>query len=182
MANLGQTFNAAEIPVSDNYEPLPAGWYSAVIKQSELRDTAAGDGQYIKVRYDIVGPTHEGRVVFGNINIRNKSATAEQIGRQQLGELMRALGIPIVTDSDQLIGGTVLIKLEVRPERADERTGRIYSASNEVKGFRSLSALGAASAPSHTQTSTAAPQAAVAATNGSAARSKANPPWIKRAS
>ena len=63
MANLGQTFNAAEISVSQNYEPLPAGWYTAVIHQAELKETAAGDGQYIKVRYDIVGPTHEGRVV-----------------------------------------------------------------------------------------------------------------------
>ena len=40
MANLGQTFNAAEISVSQNYEPLPAGWYTAVIHQAELKETA----------------------------------------------------------------------------------------------------------------------------------------------
>ena len=93
MAFLGQTYAASDLPQgNNNYEPLPAGWYTANITQAELKTTAAGDGQYIKLRYDITGPTHQGRVVFGNLNIKNASAKAEEIGRQQLGEIMRAIG------------------------------------------------------------------------------------------
>ena len=73
MAFLGQAFSADQLPQGNggNYDPLPPGWYTVNITQAELKSTAAGDGQYIKMRYDITGPTHEGRVVFGNLNIRN---------------------------------------------------------------------------------------------------------------
>ena len=82
-----------------SFEPLPAGWYTANITGAELRTTKSGSGQYIAVRYDITGPTHQGRIVFGNLNIRNQNPKAEEIGRQQLGDLMRAIGL---SDNDVL--------------------------------------------------------------------------------
>jgi hypothetical protein len=56
--------------------------------------------------YDITGPSHQGRVVFGNLNIKNANPKAEEIGRQQLGDIMRAIGLAKVTDTDQFIGGS----------------------------------------------------------------------------
>ena len=167
MAFLGQTFNADELPQGNGtYEPLPAGWYTATIAAAELKPTKDGSGQYIKVRYDITGPTHQGRVVFGNLNIKNASAKAEEIGRQQLGEIMRAIGLARVTDTDQLIGGSLSIKLSVRD--ATEQ----YDAQNEVKGFKAITG----SVPSF-----AAPAASPAASApASAAPAKAAPPWAKK--
>jgi len=133
--------NVAELPQSDsNYDPIPAGWYPAVIKEAELKDTKTGTGQLIKVRYDVVGENHAGRVVFGNLNIRNANPKAEEIGRQQLGELLRAIGLATATDTDQLVGGSLSIKVAIR-----EASGG-YEAQNEVKGFKALS--GAVPAPS----------------------------------
>ena len=167
MAFLGQTFDANELPQGNggNYDPLPAGWYTATIADAELKTTKDGSGQYIKVRYDITGPTHQGRVVFGNLNIKNASAKAEEIGRQQLGELMRAIGLAKVTDTDQLIGGSLSIKLDVRA--ATEQ----YAAQNEVKGFKAITG----SAPTF-----AAPAASPAASAPAAAPGKAAPPWAKK--
>jgi hypothetical protein len=161
MAFLGQTFDADELPQGNTYEPLPAGWYTATITAAELKPTKDGSGQYIKVRYDITGPTHQGRVVFGNLNIKNASAKAEEIGRQQLGELMRAIGLSRVTDTDQLIGGSLLIKLSVRA--ATEQ----YPAQNEVKGFKAITG----SAPTF---------AAPAASPAAASPAKATPPWAAK--
>jgi hypothetical protein len=165
MAFLNEEFNVNELPQGNgNFEPLPAGWYTATISQSELKATKAGNGQYIKLRYDITGPSHQGRVVFGNLNIKNANPKAEEIGRQQLGDIMRAIGLAKVTDTDQLIGGQIAIKLEVKQ---DEQ----YGASNEVKGFKSVSgsvAPATASIPSKT----AAP--------APAAPAKAAPPWAKK--
>jgi hypothetical protein len=140
MAFLGQSFSADQLPQGNggNYDPLPPGWYTANITQAELKSTAAGDGQYIKMRYDIMGPTHAGRVVFGNINIKNASSKAEEIGRQQLGEIMRAIGLARVQDTDQLIGASIQVKLDVRPARTDEKTGKTYEAQNEVRGFKAI--------------------------------------------
>jgi hypothetical protein len=161
MAFLGQTFDANELPQGNTYEPLPAGWYTATITAAELKPTKDGSGQYIKVRYDITGPTHQGRVVFGNINIRNASARAEEIGRQQLGELMRAIGLARITDTDQLIGGVLSIKVDVR-QATDQ-----YPAQNEVRGFKAITGAAPALSPAASAPAASAP-------------GKVAPPWAKR--
>lgn len=168
MAFLGQTFDANELPQGNggNYDPLPPGWYTATITAADLKPTKGGSGQYIKVRYDITGPTHQGRVVFGNLNIKNASAKAEEIGRQQLGEIMRAIGLARVTDTDQLIGGSLSIKLSVRD--ATEQ----YDAQNEVKGFKAITG----SVPTFASPA-ASPAASAPASAGPA---KAAPPWAKK--
>jgi hypothetical protein len=164
MAFLNEEFNVNELPQGNgNFEPLPAGWYTATISQSELKATKAGNGQYIKLRYDITGPSHQGRVVFGNLNIKNANPKAEEIGRQQLGDIMRAIGLAKVTDTDQLIGGQIAIKLEVKEDAQ-------YGASNEVKGFKSVSGSAAPAAAIPQVQSNAAP----------AASAKAAPPWAKK--
>ena len=167
MAFLGQTFDANELPQGNggNYDPLPPGWYTATINKADLQPTKDGSGQYIKVRYDITGPSHQGRVVFGNLNIKSASAKAEEIGRQQLGELMRSIGLAKVTDTDQLIGGSLQIKLEIRTQEG-------YEPSNDVKGFKATS--GSVPTPA---TASAPAQAAAAAP---AASGKAAPPWAKK--
>jgi hypothetical protein len=164
MAFLNEEFNVNELPQGNgNFEPLPAGWYTATISQSELKATKAGNGQYIKLRYDITGPSHQGRVVFGNLNIKNANPKAEEIGRQQLGDIMRAIGLAKVTDTDQLIGGQIAIKLEVKEDAQ-------YGASNEVKGFKSVSGSVAPAAAIPQGQSNPAP----------AASAKAAPPWAKK--
>ena len=133
MALLDTTYDVSELPQSSGYDVLPAGWYSASISEATLNTTRNGTGQYIKVRYDITGPSHQGRVVWGNLNIRNQNPKAEDIGRQQFGELMRAIGLSRVKDTDQLIGGQLQIKLTIRPAEGQ------YEAQNDVKGFKAIS-------------------------------------------
>ena len=161
------------------YDPLPAGWYTAMIAGADLQATKDGSGQYIKIKYSITGPSHQGRVVFGNLNIKNQSAKAEEIGRAQLGELMRAIGLARVQDTDQLIGGNLSIKLDIRPARTDAATGKTYDAQNEVKGYK---AAGGSAAPAAAMPSFGAsqPQAAVPAAQAAPAAASSAPPWAKR--
>jgi len=162
MAFLDEEFSVDTLPTGNtgNFDPLPEGWYNANITGAEIKPTKAGDGKYIAVKYTITGPSHQGRVIFGNLNIKNASTKAEEIGRQQLGEIMRAIGLAKVTDTDQLIGGQIGIKLEVKQDAQ-------YGASNEVKGFKSLSG-------------SVAPAAAMPAASAPAASGKAAPPWAKK--
>ena len=156
MANLGQSFNTNEMPQGDNnFEPIPAGWYSC---SAEIKDTKAGTGQYIAIRYNITGPTHEGRVIFGNINFRNPNPKAQEIGIQQLGDIMRGIGLASLEDTDQLVGGQLEIKVKISPPNNG------YEASNDVSGFKALKGGSAPMAvPAQTASSTAA----------------APPPWAK---
>ena len=74
MAFLDEEFNVDSLPKStSNFEPLPDGWYNATITGAEIKATKAGDGKYIACKYTITGPSHQGRVIFGNLNIKNAS-------------------------------------------------------------------------------------------------------------
>jgi hypothetical protein len=119
MAQLGQVFSASEAPASNDYSPLPAGWYNVRITEAELKDTKAGTGNYVKVRYDV-------------ITVRNPNAKAEEIGRSQLAKLIRSIGLEEVSDTDQLIGGEMLVKVTIR--QSEE-----YGDSNEVKDWKAQS-------------------------------------------
>ena len=133
MAFLGQTYAVKDIPEQDGFDPIPAGWYNAKITEAEVKSTKAGTGSYIKVRYDITGPTHQGRVIYGNINLSNPNQQAEQIGIQQLGSLARAIGLEVISDSDQLINRDVQIKLSIKKDTSGQ-----YNDSNDVKGFKAV--------------------------------------------
>jgi len=109
------------------------------------------------IKQPMNGSLQQGRVVFGNLSIRNAIAKAEEIGHQQLGKLMRAIGVQRLEDTDQLIGLNLSIKLKVRPASGD------YKASNDLADWKSLSG----SAPA--MSSAPAPSAASAA-----------PPWAKK--
>lgn len=126
---LDEVFTLDSVPApTNNYDAIPAGMYEATIANAEIKDSKSG-GKYINVRYDITGPAHIGRVVFGMITIANANPKAEEVGRQQLGELIRAIGLDKLADTDQLIGGSLILKLDV--EESEK-----YGSQNRVRGFR----------------------------------------------
>lgn len=144
------SFDTAEIPVSDrSFDLLPAGWYAATITAAESRDTKSGTGKYLRVEFTIADPA--GRKVWSNYNVKNDNPAAESIGRQQLAEVVRAIGKKAVRDTDELIGCVLSIKVKVR----DAANG--YEASNEVAAAKAREG----SAPTTTAT-------------------KATPPWAKK--
>jgi hypothetical protein len=152
-------FDASSVPVTEkNFEVLPAGWYTASITGAEVKQTKSGTGQYLRVEYTVSGPTGAGRKVWSNYNVRNENPKAESIGREQLAELLRAIGKPRLGDTDELLGSAVSIKVKVRAASGE------YEASNEVAGSKSLDG--------------AAPPAPAAAKP--AAPTKAAPPWAKK--
>lgn len=164
MALLDMTFSADDLPQGGSFDPIPAGWYDVSITQAEVKSTKDGSGKYIKLRLDVTGPSHEGRVLFANINIQNKSAKAEEIGRQNLGEIMRAIGLAKLTNTDQMIGGALQAKVTMKDDPQ-------YGPGNEVKGYK---ALGGSAKPMPTGFNAAPAAAAQPAAKG------ATPPWAKK--
>ena len=160
MAFLETPIDINNIPADEkrDFDPIPAGWYTAAIAGADIKETKAGTGNYIAVRFDVTGPEYQGRVVWTNLNTRNPNPKAEEIGRQQLGNIMRAIGLTKLEDTDQLLGGNLAIKVSVR----DDPT---YGSSNEVKGYRAIEG----SAPP------VAPPTAKTAENAASA-----PPWASK--
>ena len=166
MAFLDEEFSVDTLPQSTggDFAPLPAGWYQVNITGAEIKATKAGTGKYIAIKYTILGPSFQGRIVFGNLNIKNPNPKAEEIGRQDLGSIMRAIGLAKVTDTDQLLGGSLEIKLAVTKSEQ-------YGEGNEVKGYKALEgSMPAMPKPAPFGGVAAAPAAPV----------KASAPWAKK--
>lgn len=164
MAFLGETFDTAAMPEGRSYDPVPEGWYNATIVKADVMPTKSGTGTKIDLRYDITGPTQQGRPVFSALNIRNQNPKAEEIGRQQLGDIMRAIGLARLEDSDQLIGAQLQIKVKHRaPSDADRANG--YNETRvEVGGWKALAG---------------APMPAPAAKPAAPVAAAGKPPWAK---
>lgn len=167
MARLDETFSTDDLPedTGGSFDPIPAGDYAVTIEDAELKATKSGTGQYINMKLRVDGPTHMGRVIFGKLNIKNDSAKAEQIGRAQLGSVLRALGLAALDDTDTLLGGQLLVKVKVTPA-TDQ-----YQAGNDIQAYKPLDGGSAAPAP--------APRAAAPAPRP-AAPAKAAPPWATK--
>jgi len=140
MANLSG-FNAEEVEPQGSLDPIPAGWYTAIITDSEMKETKSLTGEYLQLRLDVVEGDHEGRVVFDRLNLKNSNRTAVEIAQRQLSAICRAVGVMQPQDSSDLHDRPLRVKVSIRPARDG------YDASNEVKAYSALEADENAAAP-----------------------------------
>lgn len=61
---------------------LPDGKYTVVCSDAVLKDTKAGNGQYIAATFTIKGGTHKGQQIRENYNVENPNPTAVKIGKE----------------------------------------------------------------------------------------------------
>lgn len=158
MASLN--FNAANVAPNLSFDPLPPGWYVAMIDESEMKPTKDGTGAYLQIRLNILDPNYANRKVYDRLNLQNSNQVAVNIAQATLSAICHATGRIQVMDSTELHGIPLEVKLSVRNADAN------YNATNEVKGYRAVGTgnTGAAavqpSSPAAAPTSTAAPTSA----------------------
>jgi len=135
MALLDMQFDQNEIQDAhkNDFDPIPAGTYTAEITRSEIKDNASGSGNRLSLGLKIIDGHHAGRLIFQDITLRNNNQIAQQIGRKQMAQLVSACGKSSVQDSSDLHGIPMEIKVAIRIDK----TGQ-YDPSNEVKKFAAI--------------------------------------------
>lgn len=135
MALLDMQFDQTEIQDAhkNDFDPIPAGTYTAEITRSEIKDNASGSGNRLSLGLKIIDGTHAGRLIFQDITLRNNNQIAQQIGRKQMAQLVSACGKSSVQDSSDLHG----IPMEIKVAIKIDKTGQ-YDPSNEVKKFAAI--------------------------------------------
>lgn len=168
MADLSNYENEVEnAKPMTSYDPIPAGTYTAVITESEIKDTSNNTGQQLALRWQIIEGEHEGRFVFDRITLKNQNPQAVEIGMRQLKSIALAVGhAGRLGDSAELHGQPCLIKVKVAPPRTDTKTGKTYDTSNEIKGYDPLDGT----APVATQQAASVASASSRATTTAPAR------------
>lgn len=174
MANLGDNFDANNIDPATPRDLLPPGEAPAQAVKSSVKDTSGRTGKLLEIEWDILDGEHKGRKLWSRHNIRNASQQCQEIGQRELSAICHATGQMTVSDSEQLHFKPLLISWGVRPGGVNDRTGREYGPSNEVKGFKQLPVgYRAPAAPARSYTPPAAQAAQPAAAGGN------TPPWRK---
>ncbi len=158
-------FDATTVDPDTGFDPVPAGDYTAMIIDSEIKPTKAGNGMYLQLVWQVCDGQFSGRRIWDRINIQNPNQVAEEIGKKQLSSICHAVGVLRVIDSAELHDRPCSIKVTVKPGENG------YLPSNEVKAYRSLTGD---QPPPAVAARASAPAPAAAAVAG------APPPWAKR--
>ena len=128
MANLNG-FDAREVEPQVGFEPIPAGKYLAVITGSEMKQTKAGDGQYLELTFQVLEGEYKGRNLWARLNLDNPNETAVKIARAELSAVCRAVGVMTPKDSHELHDLPLVVSVKLK-KRDD--TGEL---TNEIKGY-----------------------------------------------
>ena len=139
MANLNG-FNAGTVDPMNEYEPIPAGKYSAVITKSEMKPTKSGKGSFLELTFQVIEGQHKGRQLWARLNLDNPNALAMQIAQSALSSICRAVGVLTPKDSSDLhdIPLTITVRQKVDQDR---------EVRNEIRGYVKQEAAQAARAP-----------------------------------
>lgn len=122
-------FNAANIEPNAPRDPIPAGWYKAVVSESIEKPTKAQTGSYLQLTLEVIEGDHAGRKVFERLNLKNPNAQAVEIAQRSLSGICRAIGVITPRNSQDLHDKPMMIKVKVTPERDG------YSAGNEIAEY-----------------------------------------------
>ena len=122
-------FNAENVDPNAPRDPIPAGWYKAVIEATEEKPTKAQTGSYLQLTIQVIEGDHAGRKITDRLNLNNPNATAVEIAQRTLSSICRAVGVMTPRDSSDLMDKPMMVKVKVKPASGD------YSASNEIDDY-----------------------------------------------
>lgn len=113
-------------------DPIPAGDYVLQVDNEELRTTKDQTGMMLACTYKVLDGEHEGRLIFTNFNVKNKSQQAQKIGVSQLKALCLACNI----DYEQVKDDTSLLRqIPFRANVGFEKEQAGYERRNRVTKY-----------------------------------------------
>ena len=159
MASLN--FNAEDIDVSDQrttYDVIPEDHYKAVIIESVMKQTKAGNGAYLNVKFEVIESQYAGKWIYARLNLENKNKQTVEIAQKELANICRAIGKKAIVDSEELHHKPMTIKVVIAPPRGG------WDESNEIKAYSPANAPAAvATLPAPAVETTPSPSPAPAA-------------------
>ena len=142
MADLSNFFDDVDdraVAVSTGVpEPVPPGEYLLQVDQTELSPTKDGTGMMLKAVLSVASGEFEGRKLFPQFNVRNKSAQAQTIGIGELKALALACGVDweiARADTDSLLFKPFRANVGFEKEQINPATGLPYPPKNRVMKY-----------------------------------------------
>ena len=121
-------------PVSSDYTPrtfeaLPRGDYTAMITDSDIKETKAGNGLYVALTIEIIDGSYSGRKIWDNLNVKNPSVSAENIAMANLAQYFKSCGLNYERGADSGTLYNVPFKLHLDIDNKDPSRNRVMGSS-----------------------------------------------------
>lgn len=160
-----------------DFAPIPAGQYIAQIISSKIQQTNAGDGEFIKLQAEVIQGEYQKRLIFVNLNIKNPSTVAVEIGQKELATLCRAVNVLDLQDTNQLHNIPFIATVGITEARGK------YDAQNKIVNYAPYENTGAVDF-NPTKADVSNDQALSRSdrstdNNQSVPESNSKPPWLK---
>ena len=150
MASLN--FNDANIAPATRPGPIPKGTYLAHVIESDLQPLKSGNGEALKLVFEVLDGEYKGRKVIERLNIVHANAQTQNIAQSQLSALCHAIQVMELRDSGMLHYKPVRISVTIR-----ESAG--YDPQNSVNGYEAAGGAMPAASAAPFQQAAAAPAA-----------------------
>jgi hypothetical protein len=172
-------FNANDVEPQKNYDPIPPNKYLCMITDAQVGSNSKNTGTLLKLTWEVIedGP-YKGAYIFDNLNVQHQNQKAQEIAQRQLSAICHATGQLMLTDTDQLLNKTAIVKVDIEQSEG-------YSPKNITKGYE---AYGDEAAPAPAAKLNPRPAArtvspgfagTAAPAQAAATAAKAAPPWKK---
>jgi hypothetical protein len=130
-------FDPNDYEPSKGFDILPAGQYTVMITNSDIKLTKAGDGEYVWIEYTVLDGEHENRRLWSNHNVKNKNEEAEKIAKSEMSAICAACGIKgRLDDTNQLHDVPMRVGVSIRRGKdgyADQNQIRSWAPANATR-------------------------------------------------
>ncbi len=140
MANLNG-FDATTVEPVNDFDPIPAGKYIAVITASQFKENKNKTGEYLELVFQIVEGEYKNRLLWARLCLSHPNQTTAKIARGHLAGICRAVGVLTPRDSAEL--HNVLLAINVTVKKRNDN-GELC---NEIRGFSKRESAPAVAAP-----------------------------------
>jgi hypothetical protein len=112
-----------------NFEPLPPGWYKAVICDSEIIETSSKNGFRLMLTWQIIEGQSTNRKITQGYNIQNPNPTAVEIAMSEIKAICACVGkFNPIGHTEEIQG--IPMQINVRKQKDADY--------NEVKGYKDV--------------------------------------------
>ncbi len=144
MANLSSlfgnnAFKPAEVEeVEGGFDPVPKGQYTVQVTESEVMPNNLGTGTNLTLKLVIQDGKFKNRVIFDNLCVVHKNATAQAIAQSKLKQICESVGIKALKDSSQLHDKNISVFIVVAKDDYKTEKQGVDVFRNNIRSYASL--------------------------------------------
>lgn len=134
MASLNNAYDPEAALPSDR-DPIPAATYPVELTETDIVPTKAGNGTLLKYTASVTDGEQKGRLIWGQLNLENSNATAQEIGQSEFRAMREVTGVLSPEDTEELHFKQFNAVIDVEPAKGE------YKAKNQINWRKTVKLL-----------------------------------------